>query len=135
MSTFRRTFFDFVNERGKNVIAEWLAELPVVHRARIQRTLIDLQAERFPSPTDMRSLTGGVKLLEVIVDVDGCAYRIFGYQGPGAHEVTLLEGIEKKGWKKRWKERIPIAQKRKDAVERANGRKCAHDFNAGADRK
>jgi hypothetical protein len=125
-----RTFFDFVNSRGENVIDTWLRnEIPTEARLAIEAQLIVLQDVKTltrPAAGDMK----GQKcagLIEVRVRENRQQYRLLGYYGPGRGQVTLLIGAREKNNKLEPREACSIAQKRIRAIEDGTGGICEHE--------
>jgi hypothetical protein len=87
------SFFDYIDERGTNPIADWLMdkrEVPVKARAKIQRILLQLAG----TPLWTRPLASNLDDYERIVEIRirwmNTQYRLLGFRGPDDREFTLL---------------------------------------------
>ena len=97
------TFFDYTDSSGVNVIREWLHAQGARVEAKLDGWIKHLEAT--PPGSWSRplvdTLTGECEgLIEIRAQVSKVQYRLLGFHGPTAREVTLVLGAaEKEG---RW---------------------------------
>lgn len=124
-----RWFFDYVDARGNNLIAGWLLGLPPKARARMERLILRLEAERLPPAHVMEHLRGARfnVLLALRMDSMNVEYRLIGSKGPGNHQVMLLYGAEERGDVYVPRTALDTALvRRTEAMADPAGRLCAH---------
>jgi hypothetical protein len=93
------TFWDFISQRGSNVIHDWLnsPEVPLAAKAKINARIISLQGFPIFPEQYFSAYKGWDDLYELRVVFGGTQYRPFGCYGPGRHQFTLLVGGIEKG--------------------------------------
>src|SRR5687767_12679186 len=119
-----RTFYDFVNARGENVIEAWmLHNIPPAARAEIEVQLALLRNVQTLTRPAAGFLTEGEcrGLIEVRVKENRQQYRILGYHGPGRGQVTLLVGAREKDKRLEPREACSIAHSRIKALATGRG--------------
>jgi hypothetical protein len=119
-----RTFYDFINARGENVIESWLLnDIPKDARAEIEVQLFllrNVQTLQRPAAGDMkgRECRG---LIEIRVRHNRQQYRLLAYYGPQRGQVTLLIGAREKGNKLEPREACSIARRRISDIQEGRG--------------
>jgi hypothetical protein len=89
----RWLFFDYIDERGTNPIAEWLMDkrtVPVKARARIQRILLQLAGTPFWTRPLASNLEGYEGIVEIRIRWMNTQYRLLGFRGPGERHFSIL---------------------------------------------
>src|SRR5271157_4829408 len=94
------SFWDYIDERGINLIQEWLMdrrEVPVKARAKIQRILLQLAGTALWT----RPLTSNLDDYDDIVEIRALwmnvQYRLLGFRGPGVRQFTILFPAKEQG--------------------------------------
>ena len=125
-----RGFRDFVNDRGENVILDWLNGLSNKKaKVRINTVISRLELMDNLELPHARMLRGSCDgLIELRIPCDGVQYRPLCCYGPGPNDVTLLIGAIEKGSKFEPKSACAIALERKRSVALA-GSTTDHDFS------
>jgi len=93
------TFKVFIEDNGKNVIADWLQQLPSSAQEAIETRLRYLSVtEKWQRPA-FDKLKGIDHIHEIRVKdhLANTEYRLLGCYGPNRKEFTLLIGTSKKG--------------------------------------
>ena len=123
------TFFDFVSERGVNVIAEWLTDLPKSVWAALDNRLDYLAGERVPSRPAMAKLEGEyAELYEVRLKVNRVQYRPIAYRGASPRgQYTMLVGAREVGGKLIPRESYRTAFNRIADIEHGRGHVVEHE--------
>src|ERR1700733_8000512 len=125
-------FFDYIDERGTNPIATWLADkraVPVKARVRIQRILLQLAGTPLWTRPLASNLEGYEGIVEIRIRWMNTQYRLLGYRGRNARQFSLLvPAIEKDN------EFVPlnaptIARTRMAIVEADRRRVIEHIYN------
>jgi hypothetical protein len=87
------SFWDYIDERGINLIYEWLMnrrEVPVKARAKIQRILLQLSGTSLwtrPLASNLDDYAGIVEIRILRMNVQ---YRLLGFRGPDERQFTIL---------------------------------------------
>ena len=129
------TFLDYVDEAGRNVIAEWAKRLPA--RARVKfHTRLQYMA---PLPRDQwasgwsKSLVGKDwrDIYEIRFFVDKVQWRPLYCFGPEPGEITILGGAHEKGGKLEPDAPPKTCQDRRAEIGRKETKHVTpHDFSA-----
>lgn len=124
-----RTFKDFVDPDGENVILAWLNALPKAAKAKINALLRRLEVVRSLEMPEARMLHGECDgLLELRRESGNVQFRPICCYGPERGEVALLIGAVEKGGKFVPASACSTAQDRKARLTE-KGRTCDHDFS------
>ncbi len=122
---------DYLDDRGRNPIADWLKDrkqVPMKAKARIDRILLQLAG----TPLWVRPLASNLDEYEGIVEIRirwmNTQYRLLGFRGPEARQFTLLFPAIEKDDKFVPIQAPEIAQRRMLAVLADKGRVCEHRF-------
>jgi hypothetical protein len=121
------TFFDFVDTRGVNLIREWLDNLPVKARAKINARILFMRAIPVWPEQYASALTGWPELIELRVVSAGNQYRPLGFYGPRRREFTIVYGAIEKG--KLPKRVLETADEHRKIVLADTGRARKHEFD------
>jgi hypothetical protein len=125
------SFWDYKDERGINLIHEWLMdrrEVPVKARAKIQRILLQLCG----TPLWTRPLASNLDDYDDIVEIRvlwmNVQYRLLGFRGPRERQFTILFPAKEVGG-----QFVPLAapqtaQNRMHLVLGDRSRVCEHNF-------
>jgi hypothetical protein len=127
------SFLNFVNEHGRNAIADWIAAQPSGTRqrlkSRLNTVLMNLEIREALDRPLVGQLHGGCKgLYELVLYVDKIAFRPIGCFGPEANEFTLLVGAEERGGKLVPSTICDTAQTRRKLISQRR-HVCAHRFD------
>jgi hypothetical protein len=125
------SFWDYVDERGVNVIDHWLMdkrEVPVKTRAKITRLLLQLAG----TPLWTRPLASNLDDCDGIVEIRilrmNVQYRLLGFRGPTDRQFTLLVPARERGGEFFPKAAPKIAETRMRIVLKDRSRVCEHIF-------
>lgn len=127
------SFFNYVDDRSRNVIRAWVDEdVPPHARKDVRRRLnarLDIIADLNQlGPPQVTALHGECEgLMEIKFEIGNVQYRPLACYGPGSDEVTLLMGATERGG------RFVPANACATALSRAAriyepGRVCPHDI-------
>src|SRR3989337_1537441 len=91
------SFMDYVDDRRRNVMREWIESLPPHVRTDVRSRLnarIDTSAgQAVLGPPQMKLLHGDCEgLIEITFKVANVQYRPLACHGPDEHQVTILMG-------------------------------------------
>jgi|SRR5271165_1858031 len=125
------SFWDYIDERGVNLIHEWLMdrlEVPVKARAKIQRILLQLAGTALWTRPLASNLDDYNDIVEIRIRWMNVQYRLLGFRGPDEREFTILFPAREQG-----DEFVPlaaprIAQTRMQIVIAHRSRICEHSF-------
>lgn len=123
---------DYVDERGRNPIQDWLGdqlEVPVKARVKIQRILLSLKGTKLWMRPLASNLDGYAGIVEIRVRWMNIQYRILGFRGPADMEFTLLFPAKEQGDQFVPLSAPSIAQSRMRVVKADRRRICEHRFN------
>src|SRR5437016_13111800 len=84
---------DYIDERGINIIQEWLMdkrEVPTKARAKIQRILLQLAGTKLWTRPLASNLDGYPEIVEIRILWMNTQYRLLGFRGPIDREFTIL---------------------------------------------
>ena len=131
MATKHRTFKDFVDNRGRNLIHEWLNdEVPKKAKAKINNRLLHLEAIKDFRRPDVAPLKGECDgLYEVRVQLSGVQYRPIGKYGPESAEFTLLVGATERGSRFQPSSACRVAFNRWGAIQSEGDHTCDHRYD------
>ena len=93
-------FLDYVDERGVNVIQDWLMdkrEVPIKARAKIQRLLLQLAGTKLWARPWASNLDDYDAIVEIRVLWMNTQYRLLGFRGPENREFTILFPAKEQG--------------------------------------
>jgi hypothetical protein len=121
-------FRDYLDERGTNVVREWIIARPVAAQAKIDSILLTLKARKIWPPQYVSSLRGYQYIYELRIVSSGVQYRPLGCYGPDEGEFTILLGSIEKGGKLP-KGDCKTAIERRKVILKQKGRTCEHDFS------
>ena len=127
-----RVFMDFLDDKGRNLIHEWLLSLRVPTRQDFQRKLEALEQMQRPPTNFLKKLKHGecAGLWEVRLDRDNTEWRILGFQGPGNGQHTLAFVARERDYKFEPRSACKLAHKRRVAVlNDPKRRTCAHRWD------
>ena len=126
-----RTFFDFVNARGENVIGTWLNGIPWE-----AKDAIELRFSLLRNVAQLKRPQAGILsgshcegLIEIRVTEKGVQYRRLAFYGPGPRQVTLLVGAREKGGKFEPRNACAIAKRHIKSIESGDGTIHEHAFS------
>ena len=123
-----RTFRDYIDDSGRNVITEWLHDLPMEARLEINTRIQYLEVSDQLRRPDAAMLSGKCDgLFELRIRYKGIQYRPLACHGPARAQVTLLVGAIKKGNRFEPLSACDTAQKRKARIHEP-GRTDEHSF-------
>jgi hypothetical protein len=96
-----RTFKVFINEKGIDVVAKWLAGLPRADRVKIRVHLAYMRNIKNWDAYLAKKLQGKKydPIYEIRISGNKVAYRPLGFYGPGEKDFTLAIGARKKSGK------------------------------------
>ena len=123
-----RTFLDYIDSSGRNVIEEWLHGLPMQARVEINtriQYLEVLENLRRPYTAMLKGECDG--LFELRIKHNKIQYRPLACHGPGKSQVTLLVGAIEKGGRFDPPSACTTAQDRKSQINEP-GRTDEHSF-------
>ena len=129
------TFYDFIDQSGRNVIRDWLDVQGQKKRPKAKLNFRMQNLEGWPRHLWVEPYTKPLKgncqgLIEIRADVQNVQYRLLGFHGPGDREVTLVFGAHERGGKFVPRSACEIALKRKgEAENQPMGRRSMHDFD------
>ncbi len=86
-------FFDYIDERGTNLIQDWLVDrraVPVKARAKIQRILLQLAGTALWTRPLASNLDGYEGIVEIRIRWMNTQYRLLGFRGPDQRQFSLL---------------------------------------------
>jgi hypothetical protein len=130
---------DYRDERGDNVIREWLLdkrEVPTKARAKIQRILLQLAGTRLWTRPLASNLDDHDGIVEVRIRYMNTQYRLLGYRGPNDREFSILFPAKEQGDEfvpanapAIAENRMKIVETEKDIVLKNRRRTCEHSFS------
>ncbi|HEY5174999.1 MAG TPA: hypothetical protein VII95_05485 [Terriglobales bacterium] len=125
------SFWDYIDERGINLIQEWLMnkhEVPVKARAKIQLILLRLAGTALWT----RPLASNLDDYDGIVEIRICRmnvqYRLLGFRGPDERQFTILFPAKEQGDEFVPRTAPQIAQTRMHIVIADRSRVREHSF-------
>ncbi|MCL4553072.1 MAG: type II toxin-antitoxin system RelE/ParE family toxin [Candidatus Marsarchaeota archaeon] len=128
------TFFDFVDERGRNGVQEWIADLNrgvrQAVKAELNSRIVLLENLQKLDRPDTGQLRGkrNAGLFEIILKLNQVEYRPLWCYGPEAGEVVILTGTIEKGGKMPPPD-LDRARRRKFLVMSDRSYMREHDFS------
>ena len=128
-------FFDYIDEKGNNVVQIWKNSLSNKAVAKFENRIIYLQKENeiIKSP-NIKKLRGYDGLFEIKFEVNNIQYRPICCYGPDRHQVTILCGATKTSHKRHSSTVFKPRNACEIALERVNKisikeRTCEHKFD------
>jgi hypothetical protein len=125
------TFMDFLDDRGANLIQEWLndkRQVPVKAKAKIDRALLQLAGTPNwirPQASNLDSFPG---IVEIRVRWMNTQYRLLGFRGPDERQFTLLFPALEQGDRFQPLGAPKIAESRMEIVKADWSRSCEHRY-------
>ena len=121
----------FLSAHGKDLIDDWIGDLPSRARARfleIVTALRDQPSDEWGRP-DFAPLHGQCRgLNEIRFDWGGVEYRALGFFGPGRGEFTFVYGAQERGGQFKPPDTCKTAQGRKTQAKNHRDRTDVCDF-------
>lgn len=93
------TIKSYIKDSGKDVIREWLNDLPTEAKVEIQRRFRYLETQTNWGKPDFKKLKGYHHIYEMRITWQRNRYRPLGFFIPNSHEFVLLIGAVEKGSK------------------------------------
>lgn len=122
-------FRDYVDQRGHNLIRQWLDEQPPAVHIKIDALIRNLETTEQLRGRSTKVLKGKCKgLIELRIEKNGIQYRPLAYYGPKQHQITILSGAIEKGDQFVPKAACDIALRHRDIVESDPTRSREHEF-------
>ncbi len=128
-----RSFRDYIDKDGVNIVQTWLGGLSKKHRAEVQVQLRYLQDQATPSDKKLKILSdehdqAAVGLWELRFTFEKRQHRPLLFKGPHPKEMTILYVAYEKG--DRWEPQgaLAIAQGIMNIVEAQPARSVPHDW-------
>jgi len=106
----------FINNRGTNVIKEWLKDLPKAAQAEIDNRLKYMQTLKTWGRPYSAKLKGSDHIHEVRIKCQKVQYRPLGFFGPTDGVFTLLVGAREKDSKLEPKNAQKSAEERRELI-------------------
>lgn len=123
-------FRDYVDQRGQNLVRQWLDSLPIAAQLKIDTYIRYLEITPNLQRPYIAALKGKYnKLLEIRVLSQNIQYRPLAFHGPKRYQITILFGAIEKGDQFEPKSACDIAYSRMAIVNANETRSCEHEYN------
>jgi hypothetical protein len=120
---------DYLDDRGRNVIADWIKDLPEAAQTKLESRLLILRGleRNHWNPQYVKPLVGYSGVLEIRFRSNRIQYRPLFCFGPGRRELTLLVGAIEKGDEFEPKGAPTTAQSRRGEIQANPNRVTDHE--------